>query len=113
MITRNSGISTDVCHQSALADGVKESIKNSIALTINTPHAGVKGEPDADYNAGSDEFGVVNFKNPPSRSYAIGDPLELIVPHCDPVVNLYDVIYGIRGDIVEEIIPITARGRSQ
>ncbi|MFT4640817.1 MAG: D-serine deaminase-like pyridoxal phosphate-dependent protein [Verrucomicrobiales bacterium] len=82
-------------------------------LTINTPRAGVKGEPDADYNAGSDEFGVVNFKSPPSRSYAIGDPLELIVPHCDPVVNLYDVMYGIRGDLVEEILPIKARGRSQ
>ena len=83
------------------------------ALTINTPRAGVKNEPDADYNAGSDEFGVVTFKSPPSRNYAIGDQLELTVPHCDPAVNLHEVMYGIRGELVEEIIPITARGRSQ
>ena len=28
------------------------------ALTLNMPDAGVIGEPGADYNAGSDEFGV-------------------------------------------------------
>ena len=32
------------------------------ALTLNVPHAGVIGEPGADYNAGSDEFGVITFK---------------------------------------------------
>ena len=43
----------------------------------------------------------------------MGDRLELIVPHCDPVVNLYDYIYGIRNDRVETVWPITARGHSQ
>ena len=32
------------------------------ALTLNVPHAGVIGEPDMDYNAGSDEFGSITFK---------------------------------------------------
>jgi len=83
------------------------------ALTLNMPRAGVIGEPTADYNAGSDEFGVITFKGEPSRSYKIGDRLELIVPHCDPVVNLYDVMYGIRNDRVAQVLPVTARGRSQ
>jgi 3-hydroxy-D-aspartate aldolase len=83
------------------------------ALTLNVPRAGVIGEPDAEYNAGSDEFGVITFKGEPSKHYTIGDKLELIVPHCDPVVNLYDVMYGIRNGRVERIIPVTARGRSQ
>jgi hypothetical protein len=65
------------------------------ALTLNVPRAGVVGEPGMDYNAGSDEFGVITFKEA-SKRYEIGDRLELIVPHCDPVVNLYDVIYGTR-----------------
>ena len=82
------------------------------ALTLNTPHAGVIGEPGMDYNAGSDEFGVITFKEA-SRSYKIGDRLEVIAPHCDPVVNLYDQIYGIRKDRVEVVWPITARGKSQ
>ena len=83
------------------------------ALTLNTPRAGVVGEPGAEYNAGSDEFGVITFKDGPSRTYRIGDRIEMIVPHCDPVVNLYDVMYGIRNERVEKVIPVTARGRSQ
>ncbi len=82
------------------------------ALTLNVPRAGVVGEPGMDYNAGSDEFGVITFSEA-RRSYAIGDKLELVVPHCDPVVNLYDQMYGIRKDRVEVVWPITARGKSQ
>jgi D-serine deaminase-like pyridoxal phosphate-dependent protein len=82
------------------------------ALTLNTPRAGVVGEPGMDYNAGSDEFGVISFTTT-SRAWKIGDRIEMIVPHCDPVVNLYDQLYGIRKDRVEVVWPITARGKSQ
>jgi 3-hydroxy-D-aspartate aldolase len=82
------------------------------ALTLNVPHAGVIGEPGMDYNAGSDEFGSITFKEQ-RRDWKMGDRMEVIVPHCDPVVNLYDFIYGIRNDRVETVWPITARGHSQ
>jgi D-serine deaminase-like pyridoxal phosphate-dependent protein len=82
------------------------------ALTLNAPRAGVLGEPGMEYNAGSDEFGVVTFADA-RKSYAIGDRLELIAPHCDPVVNLYDQMYAIRQDRVEAVWPVTARGKSQ
>jgi 3-hydroxy-D-aspartate aldolase len=82
------------------------------ALTLNTPRAGVIGEPGMDYNAGSDEFGSITYKEA-GKTYQMGDRLELIVPHCDPVVNLYDFIYGIRKDRVATVWPITARGHSQ
>lgn len=82
------------------------------ALTLNVPRAGVIGEPGMDYNAGSDEFGVITFTEA-ARSYKIGDRIEMIVPHCDPVVNLYDQIYAIRNDRIEAVWPVTARGKSQ
>jgi D-serine deaminase-like pyridoxal phosphate-dependent protein len=82
------------------------------ALTLNTPRAGVIGEPGMDYNAGSDEFGSITFKEA-SKTYQMGDKLELIVPHCDPVVNLYDYIYATRKDRVEAVWEVTARGHSQ
>ncbi|HEX8030999.1 MAG TPA: DSD1 family PLP-dependent enzyme [Vicinamibacterales bacterium] len=82
------------------------------ALTLNVPHAGVIGEPGMDYNAGSDEFGSITFKEQ-RRDWKMGDRMEVIVPHCDPVVNLYDFIYGIRNERVETVWPITARGHSQ
>jgi D-serine deaminase-like pyridoxal phosphate-dependent protein len=82
------------------------------ALTINVPRAGVIGEPGMDYNAGSDEFGSITFKEA-RKEWKMGEKMELIVPHCDPVVNLYDYIYGIRKDRVETVWEITARGHSQ
>jgi D-serine deaminase-like pyridoxal phosphate-dependent protein len=82
------------------------------ALTLNKPNAMVIGEPSFDYVAGSDEYGAITFTSS-NKTYKVGDKLEVIVPHCDPVVNLYDVMYGIRGDRVESILPILARGKSQ
>jgi 3-hydroxy-D-aspartate aldolase len=82
------------------------------ALTLNKPNAAVIGEPGMDHTAGSDEFGTIRVQNA-TKSYKIGDKLELIAPHCDPVVNLYDQIHGIRNDRVEVVWPITARGHSQ
>ena len=82
------------------------------ALTINVPRAGVIGEPGMDYNAGSDEFGSITFKEA-RKEWKMGEKMELIVPHCDPAVNLYDYIYGIRNDRVESVLSITARGHSQ
>ena len=82
------------------------------SLTLNQPKAFVIDEPDFIYNAGSDEYGTATFEKS-SKEYKVGDKLELIVPHCDPVVNLYDFMYGIRNDKVESILQILGRGKSQ
>jgi D-serine deaminase-like pyridoxal phosphate-dependent protein len=82
------------------------------ALTLNKPGPWVVGEKGFAYNAGSDEFGVIKYETA-GRSYKVGDKLELLVPHCDPVVNEYDQMYAIRNDKVEAVWPISARGRSQ
>lgn len=82
------------------------------AFTINKPSGIVIGEPDFTYNAGSDEYGTVTYSQA-NREYRVGDRLEVIVPHCDPVVNLYDRIYGIRRGKVEVILPVLARGMSR
>ena len=84
----------------------------SKALTLNKPDPIVIGEPGFRYTAGSDEFGAIQYDNA-NKTYKVGDKLELIVPHCDPVVNEYDVFYGVRNDRVEAVWPVTARGKSQ
>jgi D-serine deaminase-like pyridoxal phosphate-dependent protein len=82
------------------------------ALTLNQPPAIVVGEPAFKYNAGSDEFGTITYDKA-NRTYDVGERLELIVPHCDPAVNEYDLIYGTRKDKVETVWEISARGHSQ
>ena len=81
------------------------------ACTINQPWPIVKGETGMTYRSGSDEFGSLRYADP-SRTYRVGDKLELIVSHCDPVVNLYDHMYAVRNDRVEAVWRIAARGMS-
>jgi len=82
------------------------------ACTINQPWAIIKGESGISYSSGSDEFGTVRYEENASRTYKVAEKIELIVSHCDPVVNLYDHMYAIRNNQVEAIWPIAARGMS-
>ncbi len=81
------------------------------ACTINQPWPIVKGETGMIYRSGSDEFGSIRYEDS-SRIYGVGDKLELIVSHCDPVVNLYNHVHAVRGDVVEAVWSIAARGMS-
>ena len=60
------------------------------------------------YQFAGDEHGVLEMQSP-SREIRLSDRVEFIVPHCDPNVNLYDRIYGLRGEKVESVWPV-ARG---
>jgi D-serine deaminase-like pyridoxal phosphate-dependent protein len=82
------------------------------ACTINRPWAIIKGASGISYSSGSDEFGTVRYEENASRTYKVAEKIELIVSHCDPVVNLYDHMYAIRNNQVEAIWPIAARGMS-
>ena len=64
------------------------------------------------YNFRGDEHGEIKFEEP-SKNINIGDKVEVIVPHCDPTVNLYDNYYCIKDDKLEAIWKISGRGKSQ
>jgi len=40
----------------------------------------------------------------------VGDKLRLVPGHCDPTVNLYDWLVGVRDGRVECVWPVSARG---
>lgn len=67
---------------------------------------------DVPFAWGGDEHGRLDLSKA-QREVKLGDRLEFIVPHCDPSVNLYDAIHCLRGDRVEAIWPVAARGMSQ
>ena len=92
-------------------EGLATTDAGAKACTINRPWAIVKGETGMSYTSGSDEFGTIRYDDP-SRTYKVGDKLELIVSHCDPVVNLYDQMYAVRNGIVDAVWEIAARGKS-
>jgi D-serine deaminase-like pyridoxal phosphate-dependent protein len=68
--------------------------------------------PGVEYGWAGDEHGRLDL-SALKGELKVGDRLEFIPPHCDPTVNLYDQIYALRGDCVEGVWPIAARGKSQ
>lgn len=42
-----------------------------------------------------------------------GDAVTLVVPHCDPTVNLYDNYHVVRDGTLVEVWPVSARGRAR
>ncbi|MDB5296340.1 MAG: alanine racemase [Phycisphaerales bacterium] len=55
----------------------------------------------------SDEHGVLDLAG---DRVSLGQKLRLIPGHCDPTVNLYDWLVCYRGERVEDVWPIAARG---
>jgi len=73
----------------------------------------VAGAPEgATYHFMGDEHGLV-VDAPLKHVWQLGDGLRLAVPHCDPTVNLYDAYHVVSGDVLVDIWPVSARGRSR
>jgi D-threonine aldolase len=62
-----------------------------------------------EYVSASDEHGVLRV-DPAVAGPVVGERIWLVPGHCDPTVNLYDWIVGVRGDRVECVWPVAARG---
>ena len=82
------------------------------ALATDTSYPEFRDVEGVKYHFGGDEHGIIQLNNP-SRSINKGDRLQVITPHCDPTVNLYDFYYPYRNGQVSELWPISARGCSQ
>jgi D-serine deaminase-like pyridoxal phosphate-dependent protein len=67
--------------------------------------------PGIAYGFAGDEHGRLTLTDP-SRAPRLGERIEFFPPHCDPTVNLYDRIWALRGEKVEAVWEIAARGRS-
>lgn len=63
---------------------------------------------DLRYVKASDEHGVLATAD--GAALSLGDALMLVPGHCDPTVNLYDELVCVRGERVEAVWPIAARG---
>jgi len=78
------------------------------ASSVDSGMPAVWQRPELRYAKAADEHGVI--ATPGEQSLALGDAVLLVPGHCDPTVNLYDELICWRGDRVEAVWPIAARG---
>jgi D-serine deaminase-like pyridoxal phosphate-dependent protein len=67
--------------------------------------------PGVRYEFAGDEHGRLVVTDA-DRAPRLGERIEFFPPHCDPTFNLYDRVWAVRGSTVEDVWPISARGRS-
>lgn len=79
------------------------------ALSVDSGLPGLADHPGVVYEQASDEHGIL-VAAPGAQAPRLGEQVRLIPGHCDPTVNLYDWLVATRGDRVEGVWPVTARG---
>ncbi|WP_115711271.1 DSD1 family PLP-dependent enzyme [Legionella sainthelensi] len=65
-----------------------------------------------DWGGFGDEHGKISAMNT-SKLPSVGEVIELVVPHCDPTINLFDQFFITEQDIVTDVWKIDLRGKSQ
>lgn len=65
--------------------------------------------PEVEFVGASDEHGILRLPDG-ANGPALGEKVSLIPGHCDPTVNLYSWIVGVRNDVVECLWPVSAQG---
>lgn len=83
----------------------------AFATDAGPPEIASGAPAGANYFFFGDEQGGI-FYPASERKLVPGDVVSCAVPHCDPTVNLYDCYHIVRGDRLEAIWPVDARGRS-
>jgi len=63
------------------------------------------------YRFFGDEHGLL--MRPDGGTVGRGERVELVPGHIDPTMDRYDVLWLVRGDVLEDVVPIEARGASQ
>ena len=82
----------------------------SFATDAGSPEIASGAPEGANYFFFGDEQGGIFYAG--EQKLRPGDSVVCVVPHCDPTVNLYDRIHAVRGQKLEAIWPVEARGRS-
>ena len=58
----------------------------------------------------AEEHGILSLEGE-ARNLKVGDRVRLLPMHGDTTINLHSHYFGVRNGILEDVIPITARGR--
>ena len=86
----------------------------TVRHAIDSGPPAVWSPPGLVFANGGDEHGLLRAAHAGHPLPALGDTVWLVPGHCDPTVNLYDVMVGVRGGLVdgkvERLIRVDARG---
>jgi D-serine deaminase-like pyridoxal phosphate-dependent protein len=96
-----------------ILDGGSKTFSSDRLLTgDHLGHGVILADADAVLYGLSEEHGHIDATNS-SRAYKLGERLRVVPNHVCATINMHDTIYGIRGEQVESVWKVAARGRVQ
>jgi D-serine deaminase-like pyridoxal phosphate-dependent protein len=107
-----SVVSTAVPHRVILDGGSKTFSSDRLLTGNHLAHGAILEDPDAILFGLSEEHGHIDISGS-SRGYKLGERLRIVPNHVCATINMHDTIYGIRGEYVETVWQVAARGHVQ
>lgn len=105
-------VSTARPGQMIVDGGSKTFSSDRLAVSPEVTFGHVREAPGARFHKMNEEHGFVDISRA-EREFSIGDRVRIIPNHICTAVNMHERVYGIRGDQVEEVWPVEARGKLQ
>lgn len=103
-------VSTSVAGHAVIDGGSKTFSSDRYQAEHGRGFGLIREDPSAEIERFSEEHGHLNVSQS-DRRYAVGQRLMVIPNHVCSTVNMHDEIYGVRGEQVETVWRVAARGK--
>jgi D-serine deaminase-like pyridoxal phosphate-dependent protein len=105
-------VSTARPGQMIIDGGSKTFSSDRLANTAEVTFGHLVEAPGARFHKMNEEHGFIDLSHAEAE-FSVGDRVRVIPNHICVAVNLHEKVYGLRGDTVEEVWPVDARGKLQ
>ena len=105
-------VSTARPGQMIVDGGSKTFSSDPLAHSLESTFGRVAEAPGARFHKMTEEHGAIDVTRA-ERRFAVGDRVRIVPNHVCTALNLHDRFYGVRGDSVEEVFNVDARGKLQ
>jgi len=105
-------VSTALPGQMIIDGGSKTFSSDRLANSAEVTFGQVVEAPGARFHKMNEEHGFVDLAHAEAE-FNVGDRVRVIPNHICVAVNLHEKVYGLRGDTVEEVWSVDARGKLQ
>lgn len=105
-------VSTSRPGQMIIDGGSKTFSSDRLANTAEVTFGHLVEAPAARFHKMNEEHGFIDLAHAEAE-FNVGDRVRVIPNHICVAVNLHEKVYGVRGDTVEEVWPVDARGKLQ
>jgi D-serine deaminase-like pyridoxal phosphate-dependent protein len=105
-------VSTAVPGQIIIDGGSKTFSSDRPATSAEVSFGIVLDAPEARFTKMNEEHGFIDIHDS-DRTFRIGERISILPNHICVAMNLHEQVYGIRGDHVEQVWRVDARGKLQ